>query len=229
MNLPRVAPRGWLILALLATLVLVPPVAQRVNAAGGPTIAVVGDSITARYNDDPGDARQGWWSMVGRHYHHHVSTFAESGSGFQRRGNGCSGTRFADRLQALRHTEPRVVIVEGGRNDWATCSSAGLTPSLNSRVQSAADRFLTQLRTIVPTSTQIYVLGPPWGPVDAGQSERITAIIKGSAERHGMQFIDTAGVFAGRRTVDGIHPNRAGNRALAERVIAALGPTLPNP
>lgn len=228
MNARRAVPRGWLILALLAALVLVPPTTQGVSAsASARTIAVIGDSITARYNDNAGDAKQGWWSIVGRHYDRHVITFAESGSGFQRRGNGCSGARFADRLSALARHRPHIVLVEGGRNDWASCAGAGLTLSDSAQVRAATDRFLQRLRAALPRDAVVFVLGPPWGSVDASQRDRVTAIIKASAQRAQMHFIDTSKIFDGARTLDGTHPNRAGSQALARRVIAVIGPSLP--
>ncbi len=82
-------------------------------------IVVVGDSITARYNDKPGDAMQGWWSIVGRHYDAKVTTYAQSGSGYLRPGQLCTGNRFIDRQQAFTGEAPSLFIIEGGRNDWA--------------------------------------------------------------------------------------------------------------
>ncbi|MEO6472231.1 MAG: SGNH/GDSL hydrolase family protein [Aeromicrobium sp.] len=221
-------PRMWLMVALFCVIVLAPLAVQRVKAsAGGPTVAVIGDSITARYNDEPGDASQGWWSVVGRHYGVHVETYAQSGSGFVRPGLECVGDRFGDRLANLKRHPPRIVFVEGGRNDWAMCSGHSLALTTNSQLRIAVDRFLTNLKGAVRPQTLIYVLGPPWGPTNAGQRGRVTAIIKSSAYRHHVHFIDTAGVFPASNVIDGIHPNRAGSVALGERVIDTIGPKLP--
>lgn len=220
--------RVWIVIALVCTLLLAPLVLQRVTAsASGAGIVVIGDSISERYNDDPGSAEQAWWSVVGRHYEATVTTFAESGSGFVRLGHRCTGTRFRDRLAEVAKSAPKIVIVEGGRNDSAFCKRETLAESSNAMVRVAVDRFLTNLQNALDPNTTIYVLGPPWGSLNASERSRITSIIKSSAQRHHMRFIDTRGVFNGNRTIDGIHPNRAGSVALGNRVIKGIGPRLP--
>lgn len=224
----RPLPRLWIVIVLVCTLLIAPLVLQRVTAsASGPGIAVIGDSISARYDDDPGSTDQAWWSVVGRHYGAPVSVFAESGSGYARAGHHCSGTRFADRLAAVAKATPTAVIVEGGRNDWAFCTGDSFPETTDAMVRTAVDRFLTRLQVAVDPRTKIIVLGPPWGPANASQQSRITSIIKASANRHQMMFIDTQGVFEDGRTVDGTHPDLAGSLALGNTVIKAIGPQLP--
>lgn len=221
-------PRLWTVISLVCTLLIAPLVLQRVTAsASGPRIAVIGDSISARYNDEPGNAKQAWWSVVGRHYGAPVSVFAESGSGYARAGHHCTGSRFADRLAAVAKTTPKVVIVEGGRNDWAYCTGDSYSETTDGIVRTAVDRFLTTLQATVDPQAKIIVLGPPWGPTDASQQSRITSIIKASADRHQVMFISTRGVFGGGRTVDGTHPDLAGSMELGKRVIERIGPQLP--
>ena len=61
------------------------------------------------------------------------------------------------------------------------------------------------------------------GPLDQLGRKRLTAIVHAAATSHGVQFISTVGTIDRRERVsDGVHPNRAGSRALADRVIAAL-------
>lgn len=223
------ASRLWLLVAIISAFVLVPSAAHLVRAsAGSPGIAVVGDSITARYNDVDGSPRQAWWSFVGRHYHLHVTTYAQSGSGFQRPGLACSGDTFRQRLDELRKHPPEIVLVEGGRNDWARCRSGYLVVASNARIRRSVDGFLTDLQSALPPRTEIFVLGPPWGSIDAAQRDRVTAIVRTAANRHHMLFIDTDDVFeGGLLTLDGVHPNLAGSRALGARVIDSIGATLP--
>jgi hypothetical protein len=79
------------------------------------------------------------------------------------------------------------------------------------------------LQANLPRSTRIIVLGPPWGTLDQLGRKRLTAIVYHAARSHGVQYISTMGTLDRReRVLDGIHPNRAGSRALADRVIAAL-------
>ncbi len=186
-------------------------------------IVVVGDSITAEYNDDEGDELEGWWSMVGRHFGAHVTTHAQSGSGYLRQGEACHGNRFIDRPEAFRDTAPSLFIVEGGRNDWASCIEGQHVAAPSAEIADAVDHYLDALQANLPRSTRIVVLGPPWGPLDQLGRKQLTSIVYTAAKEHGVQYVSTMGTMDRReRVVDGIHPNRAGSRALADRVIAAL-------
>ena len=186
-------------------------------------IVVVGDSITAEYNDAEGDPLEGWWSMVGRHFGAHVTTHAQSGSGYLRQGLACTGDLFIDRPEAFRDTAPSLFIVEGGRNDWASCIEGQHVAASDAKIADAVNHYLDVLQVNLPRSTRIVVLGPPWGTLDQLGRKKLTAIVYNAAKAHGVQYVSTMGTLDRReRVLDGIHPNRAGSRALADRVIAAL-------
>ncbi|MET1036712.1 MAG: SGNH/GDSL hydrolase family protein [Aeromicrobium sp.] len=185
-------------------------------------IVVIGDSITARYNDTPGDADQGWWSVTARRFDADVRTYAQSGSGYLRPGRRCGGDRFIDRSPAFTGDAPSIVLVEGGRNDWAKCVDGVFVPSSDAELRHAVDTYLDVLQTYLPAETRIIVLGPPWGPLDRAEGRRVTAIIEDEARAHGLEFISTAGSLTTDRVVDGVHPNRNGSLAIARRVIRAL-------
>ncbi|MEH3033607.1 MAG: SGNH/GDSL hydrolase family protein [Aeromicrobium erythreum] len=228
MKVLRPGLRIGVVVALVAALLVVWS-AVRTGAAdtgSGPYrhgIVVVGDSITARYDDDPGSEAQGWWSMVGRHFDAPVRTYAQSGSGYQRPGLRCTGNEFVDRPQALRRPAPSVFIVEGGRNDWARCVEGRFVRASDARVERAVTRYLTLVKTRMPRSTRIVVLGPPWGPLDPWEGRRITSIVHAAADRLGLEYVDTTGTLdSWDHVVDGIHPNRAGSTRIADRVIADL-------
>lgn len=223
--------RRSLLIALVLALVAGPFVAWQgaqgdqsrpVSTLAPHGIVVVGDSITARYNDNPGDADQGWWSVVGRHYGADVRTYAQSGSGYLRPGHRCTGDRFIDRSPAFTGDAPSILIVEGGRNDWARCAGGLFVPSTDAEVRHAVATYLDVLQTYLPPTTRIIVVGPPWGPLDRAGGRRVTAIIADEARSHGLQFISTRGALTSDRVVDGVHPNRAGSLAIARRVIGAL-------
>lgn len=220
------------VVALLASLVVSLGVAGwrqgavGTEASSGPYrhgIVVVGDSITARYDDDPGSERQGWWSFLGRHYDAPVRTYAQSGSGYQRPGRLCTGDTFRHRTAAFDGPAPSVFIVEGGRNDWATCHQGRFVVSSDAAVERAVTQYLTMLRQRLPRTTRIVVLGPPWGPRDPWQQRRITSIVHTAAQRQGLEYVSTRGTLdRPGRTLDGVHPTLAGSRALGDVVIAAL-------
>ena len=231
MTISRAATRRSVVLAILAALLVAPFIAWQ-GATGDESvtvsriaprgIVVVGDSITARYNDEPGDEKQGWWSITGDHFHAKVTRYAQSGSGYLRPGLDCTGNRFIDRPDAYAGTAPSLLIVEGGRNDWAACEDGQFVTAPDDMIEHAVDRYLDTLQTFLPKSTRIVVLGPPWGPLDRADGLRVTAIIRAQAEQHGIEFISTRGALTADRVIDGVHPNRQGSLAIARRVIAAL-------
>lgn len=230
MTIPR-ATRRSVVLAVLAALLIAPFIAWQgatgdervtVSPLAPRGIVVVGDSITARYNDEPGDAEEGWWSITGDHFDATITRYAQSGSGYLRPGHACTGNTFIDRPEAYAGPAPSLFIVEGGRNDWAMCRNGDFVPAPDDAIEHAVDRYLDTLQTFLPTSTRIIVLGPPWGPSDVANQRRVTAIIQAQAKLHGIQFISTTGALTADRVVDGVHPNRKGSLAIARRVIAAL-------
>lgn len=199
------------------------------GAEGGPTsqvapngIVVVGDSITARYNDSPGHDEQGWWSVVGQHYGADVRVYAQSGSGYLRPGRSCTGDRFGDRLWAFTGTPPSIFLIEGGRNDWATCVDGRFVPATDEQISTAVAQYMDMVEAAMPVQTRVLVLAP-WGPKQAAESVRVTAIIRAAAIERGFEFIETAGTLGPDAVTDGTHPNRAGSLAIADRVIAAVG------
>lgn len=187
-------------------------------------IVVVGDSITARYNDSPGDADQGWWSVVGRTFGADVTTYAQSGSGYLRPGHRCGGDRFINRSDVFAGEAPSILLVEGGRNDWARCLEGRLHPASNALLQREVDAYFDTLTTQLPASTRIVVVGPPWGPLQSAHGRRIAQLIAAEAEAHDLEFVDMTGVLDADRVHDGVHPNRAGSLAIARRVVRALDP-----
>lgn len=184
-------------------------------------IVVVGDSITARYDDVPGSERQGWWSMVARHVDAPVETYAQSGSGYLRRGGLCNGTTFDQREKALEGS-PSILIIEGGRNDWAVCRDDRVAVASNAEIADAVDGYFDLVADALPASTRVLVLGPPWGPLQPIARLRVTPIIERAATEHDFEFVDTAGTLTPAHVLDGVHPNRGGSIAIAKRVIAAL-------
>jgi len=185
-------------------------------------IVVVGDSISARYNDTPGDADQAWWSVTGRRFDAEVRTFAQSGSGYLRPGHRCTGNRFIDRPDAFTGPAPSILIVEGGRNDWARCVDGLFVEATDTEIRHAVDTYLDVLQTYLPSTTRIIVMGPPWGPLDPAAGARVTRIVHDEADAHGLQYVSTRNTLTADRVIDGIHPNRDGSLAIARRVIRAL-------
>ncbi|MFI5427705.1 SGNH/GDSL hydrolase family protein [Aeromicrobium sp. UC242_57] len=232
MTRPRITRRSPIAVALALVLAVGPYLLWQGAAQGGPThgvsmiaprgIVVVGDSITARYNDSPGDPDQAWWSFAGRALDAEVTTYAQSGSGYLRPGHQCRGDRFIDRTDAYSGAAPSILIVEGGRNDWARCVDGVLALASNADLEHAVATYLNTLQTHLPSSVRIIVLSPPWGPFQPAHGQRVSRIIRAQALSHGVEFIDLGGALNAARVVDGIHPNRDGSAAIARRVLRSL-------
>jgi lysophospholipase L1-like esterase len=160
--------------------------------------------------------------MTGDHFDAEVTRYAQSGSGYLRPGQTCTGDTFIDRPDAYMGPAPSLFIVEGGRNDWATCQDGRYVRASDAVIDHAVDRYLDTLQMFLPESTRVVILGPPWGPSDQTDGLRISAIIQAQARSHHMMFVSTRGALTTDRVLDGVHPNRDGSLAIARRVIAAL-------
>lgn len=212
---------GVLLGALVLALVVVEPGRDRARAGDPRSMLVVGDSISASYNDEPGSPLQGWWSLVARELGYAPTVLAEAGSGYQRPGAGCTGTAFDDRPGVFDQPAPDLVVVEGGRNDWARCDGTDLVEVEPEIVLAAADDFLGRLTRAYPDA-RVVVLAPPWGPLQQRYVDDVTSAIEAAAERHGCEFVTMDGVLTPARTPDGVHPDIGGSKAIAETVLLAL-------
>ena len=212
---------GVLLGALVLALVVVEPGSDRARAGDPRSMLVVGDSISASYNDEPGSPLQGWWSLVARELGYAPTVLAEAGSGYQRPGAECTGTAFGDRPGVFDQPAPDLVVVEGGRNDWARCDGTDLVEVEPEIVLAAADDFLGRLTRAYPDA-RVVVLAPPWGPLQQRYVDDVTSAIEVAAERHGCEFVAMDGVLTPTRTPDGVHPDIGGSKAIAETVLLAL-------
>jgi lysophospholipase L1-like esterase len=205
-----------------------PATADDSTAAPAPTITVIGDSITSWFRDEPGSVSQGWWSMLARDMGASVTTLAEGGSGMNVRGNNCFGTTFGQRLNALVKVD--YLIVQGGRNDMFTCTSANVKKSLpRAQRKKGIASFLARLGRRadalgIPRDRVLIV--SPWGKSDRRRGYQIQSYLRLYSNRHheGFTYVETK-TMPYTMTLDGKHPNRAGNEYLAttmRRAIAAL-------
>ncbi|MEG9226663.1 SGNH/GDSL hydrolase family protein [Aeromicrobium sp. Sec7.5] len=221
----RVRRRWWLpgalVLAVALGLVVVEPGSDGARAGDQRSMVVVGDSISASYDDEPGSPLQAWWSLVARELGYTPTVLAEAGSGYQRPGAGCSGTAFGDRPGVFDQPPPDLVLVEGGRNDWARCDGTDLVEVDPEAVLAAADEFLGRLTRAYPDA-RVVVLAPPWGPLHQQYVDGVTDAIETAAERHDCDFVRMDGVLPAARTTDGAHPDIAGSAAIADTVVQAL-------
>jgi lysophospholipase L1-like esterase len=212
-----------------STLVLAAPASADEDVvpapASAPTITVVGDSITAWFDDEPGGLKQGWWSMLGRDLGASVTTLAEGGSGMNVRGKSCRGTTFGQRLAAIEPSD--YVIIQGGRNDLATCTAAGVKKSLpRAKRREGIERYLARLGRRVDElgipRRHVLVMSP-WGRTDRRRGHQIQSYLRLYSNRNheGFTYVETR-MLPERMRVDDKHPNRVGNAYLAAAVHRAI-------
>jgi lysophospholipase L1-like esterase len=191
--------------------------------AAAPVVMVLGDSYTAGIDGVPPEstyvaeaARTLGWQIVIAGYR---------GTGFVAKG------RIGKTFSALYDAElswrpaPDMVMVSGGHNDWP------YDPRL---VAAAAQGLLTTMQKRWP-ETQLVLTGPLWGGDPSPAALRVRDALKQVASAMGIPFIDPlrerwitgslrhhTGTAAHYIRPDGVHPNAAGNRYLAGRLVADL-------
>lgn len=140
------------------------------------------------------------------------------GSGYLTAG---TGQPIPTRVQGIIDSDPDVVIVAGGFND----NGRGYDPA---EVGAAAQETLTALRAGLPDARIILVGAFPVGvPVPAGQPP-IEEALGAAAAATGVEFVSPINEgwvtdWAAYISPDGLHPNDAGHRLIADRLIEYLG------
>jgi acyl-CoA thioesterase-1 len=182
-----------------------------------PTVLLLGTSLTAGYGLDPADA----WATL-------VQAKAEAaGLHFRMINAGVSGETSADALHRidwlLSQGTPALVLVETGANDALRFQRVD---SIRANVNAILQRFDTLRPRPVIVLAGMEAL-PNFGREYAAQ---FRGVFRTAAREHHAVYLPflLAGV-AGVDTLnqrDGIHPNAAGSRRVAENVWQILGPIL---
>lgn len=162
----------------------------------------------------------GYPSILADRLHRPYTVNAVSGTGFQNPGRYDSGT-FAQRIARMSVLPaPRIVIIQGGRDDWRYPEATEYAAALDT-ITLAQRRF---------SSARVVVLGPV--PALLPVSSRIlavrTALDRACTSAHagfidpiGQHWITPANVHAFSGHIRG-HPNDAGYAYIADRLLAAL-------
>jgi acyl-CoA thioesterase-1 len=184
------------------------------QGAGGHILVCFGDSITAGYGLQAGqaypDALQGKLDRLG--YHYHVNN------------QGTSGATSKDAVANLRvilELHPEVVIVEFGGND-------GLRGLPLDQTRRNLDTVLTTLQSAhIKVLLAGITLPPNYGP---DYIQAFDAIFRDLAARHHIAFVPMIYKDLVRvpNTIqaDGIHPTAKGSEIIADTLFPALKPLL---
>jgi acyl-CoA thioesterase I len=112
----------------------------------------------------------------------------------------------------VREADPDVVLLHVGTNDLLRGASA----------QQAADRLEAVLDEIVQVSDAHVLVAGVWGKRGdqrvSEEFERLGAgVVAAFAGRgHSMRFLDATGLLTADQLADGLHPNAAGYRVIAQ-------------
>jgi lysophospholipase L1-like esterase len=182
----------------------------------GAVAAFLGDSYTTGWTGT-GIGRRGWPALVGASFGWRIVNRAVAGTGFVN--PGWTRQPVATRVASVIRARPDVVFLASGHNDRRYATGA---------VARAADAVIDRLRPALPNAT-IVVIGPIWQDgAPAASIVRLRDHLRRKAAATGALFIDPlAGRwFAGAShrfiKADGIHPDDAGHRFIAGRVLAVL-------
>ena len=167
----------------------------------GPLVRVIGDSYSVGAGlSDMGDS---WPSYLpGR-----VVVDGFSGSGFTTRASHCPGVAYADRAARALAGHPRLIVVEGGLNDYRSP-----TPEIEAGVR----RLLVSLRGV-----HVVLVGPAMAPSRAHQVARVDAALARVAADEGATYVSTMG-WALEYQADGLHLTARGSRDFGRKVTAVL-------
>jgi lysophospholipase L1-like esterase len=190
---------------------------------GAPVVMVLGDSYTVGIKATPPEAtyaaetarRLGWQIIIAGY----------AGTGFVAPGRVGKSFSMSYEEELAWRPAPDMVMVVGGHND------RGQDPLM---VAAYARELLTKIRTRWPHTT-VVLTGPMWGGDPPPAGLEIRDALKDVASELRLPFIDplaerwitgdihhqrgNAGLYI---RADGIHPNPAGNRYFADRLVADL-------
>lgn len=192
----------------------------------GEHVVVIGDSYTMGPEDNGKDPDIWpaivWNDMRAKGYDIQPSVTGEGGSGYIHK--GYRGGIFGDKVSAVQPSSDLVVFF-GGANDM------DIPPDVE---KDTVGRTLKAARLAAPKANML-VIGPAWPRADVPPEVlRVRDIVKAEATVIGAKFIDP---LADRWLwddpnligADWIHPNRAGQQYLAQKILPLIEAELPPP
>ncbi|WP_328350575.1 SGNH/GDSL hydrolase family protein [Mycobacterium sp. NBC_00419] len=195
-------------------------------ALPGEHVVVIGDSYTVGVDNDPEDPdlwpAMVWSRLRDLHYEIQPTVAGEGGAGYVN--IGTRGGVFADKLPAVQPSTD-LVIIFGSPND------VGTPPDT---LRSAVHDTLARARTAAPAA-RLLVIGPAWPrPDPSPEVWQVRDIVRDEAAGIGATFADP---LAQRWWWDDpnligwdrVHPTRAGNEYLAQRILPLIEAQLPPP
>ena len=184
------------------------------GAAQGTVDAVaIGDSIAFGKGVTPNEA---WPALVSAAHGWQLTDLAVSGSGFVKA--GWNGTTYRQQVDAALRLHPEVILLAATRNDREQDPAA---------VTANADRMLRELRERFPEATIVGITGI-WGSDEPPATmTRVDEIVGDAVRDVNGTWLDIGFPLVGHPDLlqpDGIHPNAAGQKVVANTIDAKLRP-----
>ena len=177
-----------------------------VRTGGGEDPAVImGDSYTASEHLD--NRSDGWAYKLAAAEHWDAKVAGIGSTGFVNQGP-CGGDAYANRMSRVLSANPKVLVVQGGLNDWKASPKD---------VETAADMLLKSA-SAVPT---LVVVGPPSAPARAETLPEIDAALARAAKANGAKYISALD-WDLEFLPDRLHLTPAGHTKFAELAAKAL-------
>ncbi|MBB2966129.1 GDSL-type esterase/lipase family protein [Leifsonia aquatica] len=193
------------------------PVAAEAAAAPAaeqrPSAVAIGDSIAFGKGVGPGES---WPAIVAEQHGWRLDDLAVSGSGFVKA--GWNGTTYRDQVASALKLHPQFILIAATRNDRDQDPAA---------VTASADRLLGELRDTFPHAHIIGITGIWGADAQPATLDRVDDIVRAAVSDVHGDFLDLGSPLQGKADLlqaDGIHPNAAGQRAVAARVESRLAP-----
>ncbi|MDV8023649.1 SGNH/GDSL hydrolase family protein [Rhodococcus sp. IEGM 1330] len=191
------------------------PVLERSIPDSVPVVAFLGDSYSRGIGASTTGKR--WTTLVSAAMGWSELNLAEGGSGYTTTYLG-QKTDYGIKMDVIAAAQPDIVVVSGGRNDYeagtATVTGA-VALSLFEAIKAAAP------------DAELMVTSPIWDSTEP-PADFATLIngVKSAAAQADAQYLDIGEPLAGRPDMidpDGLHPNDAGHRAIAEQTTNTMG------
>lgn len=186
----------------------------RVIPTSVPVVAFLGDSYSKGIGASTSGSR--WTTLVSASMGWSELNLAEGGSGYTTTYLG-QKTDYGIKLDVIAAAQPDIVVVSGGRNDYEAGTSSitrAVAASLYSAIKSAAPEAELVVTRPIWDSTR-----PPAEFATLGDG------VHEAARTAGARYLDIGEPLTDRPEMidpDGLHPNDAGHRAIAEAVVRAI-------
>ena len=174
-------------------------------------VVAIGDSIMA---GDGVNGDEAWLAIVAEAHGWKLTNLASDGSGFVTVGD--DGDTFSDQTIVALSLHPDVIILSGSSNDLGVSQAV---------LANATTALIERIHLVLP-QTIILTVDAIWGDTEApDQLAEMDRSVRQASASSGGAYLDIGQPLSATSNLmqsDGVHPNAAGQAALADAFDAAL-------